>query len=283
MNGYNLSRAWFDFSFDNPEKISPNHSAIYFFAIEHCNRLGWRDKFGFPTQMAMDAIGIKKHATYIRYFNDLVDWGFFQLIQKSTNQYSSNIICLSNALPIKGKALGKAIAIHAAKQTRSMGQSNGQSNSTVYKPLNQKPLNQEPITNENPSEFSEGNKSLIPENVMDLPRNLLAEDLPREQEKGKEKVAEKEKQIPELEEFLSYAESWMLENKKDYSGKRVQIISKYQTWVESGWKDGNNNLIKNWKTKFQNTEPFLKSDGKNYNNAGKTAREPQPGQGFGRL
>ena len=137
LNGYELSRKWFDFSFDNPEKISPNHSAIFFFAVEHNNRLGWRRKFGFPSQMAMDAIGIKKHSTYIRYFRDLIEWGFFELIQASKNQYSSNIISLNNALPKKGSALGKAIVKHAAKQTRSMRQSKR----SIDKPLNHKPLN----------------------------------------------------------------------------------------------------------------------------------------------
>ena len=127
INSYDLSRNWFNFCFDNPEKISPNHTAIYFFAIEHCNRLGWKEKFGFPTQMAMDAIGIKKHQTYIKYFYDLVDWGFFKLVQRSKNQYSSNIITLVSAAPKKGKALDKAIIKHRAKQTESTGQSTGQS------------------------------------------------------------------------------------------------------------------------------------------------------------
>lgn len=136
INGYQLSRNWFDWCFENPEKISPNHSAIYFFAIEHCNRLGWKKKFGFPTQMAMDAIGIKKHETYIRYFNDLVEWGFFQLIEKSRNQYSSNIISLENATPKNGKALGKAMRKHAGKQT----QPNGESNRSIDKPLTLEPL-----------------------------------------------------------------------------------------------------------------------------------------------
>ena len=127
INSYDLSRNWFNFCFDNPEKISPNHTAIYFFAIEHCNRLGWKEKFGFPTQMAMDAIGIKKHQTYIKYFYDLVDWGFFKLVQRAKNQYSSNIITLVSAVPKKGKALDKAIIKHMAKQTESIGQSTGQS------------------------------------------------------------------------------------------------------------------------------------------------------------
>lgn len=140
MNTYELSRNWFDFCFENPEKISPNHSAIYFFAIEHCNRLGWKEKFGFPTQMVMDAIGIKKHETYIRYFNNLVEWGFFKLVQKSKNQYSSNIITLVSAVPKKGKALEKAIRNHTEKQIESTRESN----SSIDKPNNlitNKPIN----------------------------------------------------------------------------------------------------------------------------------------------
>lgn len=123
MNSYDLSRNFWNWAFDNPEKISPNHAAIYFFSIEHCNRLGWKKKFGFPSQMTMDAIGIKKHSTYIRYFNDLVEYGFFNLIQKSSNQYSSNIISLSIALPKKGEALDKAMLNHEEKQSESIGKS----------------------------------------------------------------------------------------------------------------------------------------------------------------
>lgn len=145
MNGYELSRAWFDFSFENPEKISPNHGAIYFFAIEHNNRLGWRNKFGFPSQMTMDAIGIKKHSTYIRYFNDLVDWDFFKLIQKSQNQYSSNIISLTSAMPKKGEALDKAIMNHRDKHGANQSETIGITKRSIDKPLNNlttKPIKQ---------------------------------------------------------------------------------------------------------------------------------------------
>lgn len=137
MNSYELSRAWFDFAFENPEKINPTHSAIYFFAIEHCNRLGWKEKFGFPTQMAMDAIGLKRHQTYMRYFKDLVDWGFFVLVQKSENQYSSNVISLHSGLPKNRKALDKALLKHTANHPPN------QKEITVYinKPINQEPIN----------------------------------------------------------------------------------------------------------------------------------------------
>lgn len=58
--------------------------------------------------------------------------GFFELVQKSLNQYSANIISLISAKPKSGKALDKAIINHAAKQSASIGQSN----SSIDKPIN---------------------------------------------------------------------------------------------------------------------------------------------------
>jgi len=204
MNGYELSKGWFDWAFENPEKISPNHSAIYFFAIEHCNRLGWRDKFGFPTQMAMDAIGIKKHQTYTRYLNDLVDWGFIIMVQRSSNQYSANIISLINAMPKNGKALGKAIVNHAAKQTESMGQSN----SSIDKLITNKPIT----------------------------------------------INTDESGIPDFLDFLDHAKL-----KKPLIDE-FSVQAKYNSWIENNWKDGNDKQIKNWKTKLNNTLPYLKEN-----------------------
>jgi len=58
MNSYELSRNFFDWSFENPHKVTPNHIALFFFCIEHCNRLGWKQNFGLPTTMAKE---IKSH------------------------------------------------------------------------------------------------------------------------------------------------------------------------------------------------------------------------------
>lgn len=124
MNSYELSRNWFDWSFENPEKISPNHSALYFFIIEHCNRLGWKEKFGLPTTMAKESIGIRSYNTYIKTLNDLVDFGFIKLIEKSKNQYSSNIIALLNFDKANDKALDKALIKHGTKQSESIGSIN---------------------------------------------------------------------------------------------------------------------------------------------------------------
>jgi len=120
MNGYELSRQWFNFCFKNPQKVKPNHTALYFFAIEHCNRMGWKEIFGFPTTMAKDAIGIRSYATYKQTLDDLVEWGFIIMHEVSKNQYSSNIIALSNFAKAHSKAhdeaLDKALITHASKQ-----------------------------------------------------------------------------------------------------------------------------------------------------------------------
>ena len=144
MNTFELSRNWFDFSFHNPDKVKPNHTAIYFFAIEHCNRLGGKEKFGFPTTMVMEALGIKSYNTYIDSFNDLVMWGFFKLIEKSKNQYSANIIALSK----NDKALDKAMIKHTSKQSESTIQSIDSINK-------QETINNKQVIVENQKRFSE--------------------------------------------------------------------------------------------------------------------------------
>ena len=139
MNGYDLSRNFVNFSFENPSKIKPNHYALYFFAIEHCNRLGWKKEYGLPTTMTMEAIGIKSYNTYIKTFNELVEYGFFNLIERSKNQYSANIIELSNNDKALDKALDKAFIKHATKQSESTQQSI----SSIDKQLTNKPITTE--------------------------------------------------------------------------------------------------------------------------------------------
>ena len=65
---------------------------------------------------------------------------------------------------------------------------------------------------------------------------------------------EKEKNIPTFESFKTYA----LSKKPTINLEALKL--KYDAWIESGWKDGNNNDIKIWKTKLLNTIPYLKSD-----------------------
>lgn len=121
MNIFNLTRYYWDYSFNNPSVLKPNHTAIYFFAIEHCNRLGWKEKFGLPTSMVMEAINIKSVKTYKSCFDDLCYLGFFKVIELSKNQYTANVIALVENAKANTKALDKAIMNHRDKQSESMG------------------------------------------------------------------------------------------------------------------------------------------------------------------
>jgi len=133
---YTLSRNWFNWCFENPEKINPNHSALYFFCIEHCNRLGWKEKFGLPTSMAKEAIGIKSYNTYKKTLDDLVKFGFIEMIEISKNQYSSNIIALSKKTKALDKALDKALIKHTSKQSESTHQSTSSIDIQLYNNTN---------------------------------------------------------------------------------------------------------------------------------------------------
>ena len=135
MNIYDLSRNFFNFSFENPEKIKPNHIAIYFFAVEHCNRLGWKQKFGFPTSMVLEATGIKSYSVYKKTFDELVEYNFFTVIEYSKNQYSSNIIALKENYKAHDKALDKALIKHTSKHIVKQCESTHQSIVSIDKQI----------------------------------------------------------------------------------------------------------------------------------------------------
>ena len=123
MDIYKLYRDFWDFCFENPDKIKPNHIAIFSFAIEHCNRLGWKKRFGLPTSMVLEAIGVKSYSVYKKAFDELVEFGFIEVIEYSKNQYSSNIIALKESSKALDKALDKALIKHTTKQRESTGES----------------------------------------------------------------------------------------------------------------------------------------------------------------
>lgn len=208
LNGYELSRKWFDWCFENPDKISPNHTALYFFIIEHCNRLGWKKRFGLPTTMAKESIGIRSYNTYINTLNDLVSWGAIILIEKSKNQYSSNIIAISNFDKALDKALDKAFIKHDTKHLIKQVESTSESIDSIDKQLT---INKETI-----------NKETIK---------------------------------PSESEFLDYCKLIL---KEKYDPLEFSLKAKFDSWINNNWRDGNDKKIKNWKSKINNTIPFLK-------------------------
>lgn len=111
-NGYDLSRRWFAFAFENCDKVTANHTALYLFLCEINNRLGWAFQFQITSTECMAGMSARSHNTYIKVFKDLTEWGFVVLVKKSTNQHQCNIIALSKFdKPLDG-ALDKALANH---------------------------------------------------------------------------------------------------------------------------------------------------------------------------
>lgn len=118
MNSYEVSRPFWDWAFENPEKISPSHAGFMFWLIELNNRLGWKTKFGLPTYYSMEVLGIKSYKTYKAILNDLIEWGFVRLHQKATNNHSANIIELVKITNSDTKSLTKSLPSHLPSQVQ---------------------------------------------------------------------------------------------------------------------------------------------------------------------
>lgn len=70
----------------------------------------------------------------------------------------------------------------------------------------------------------------------------------------KKRKETKLKEIPTVEEFCEYA----LFKKSNLC--KESLTFKYQSWVDNGWKNGNDKPIKNWKTTLLNTIPYIKTN-----------------------
>ena len=149
MNTYELSRAFFAWCYDNPEKVDTNAVALYFYIIEHSNRLGWKEKFGLPSEMAKCAIGVKNYKTYIKALELLVQNGFIKMLEKSKNQYTANIIALVNFTKASPKHVPKQVQSTSEAPTKASPKQ-VQSKDTIIKPNNLKPNNDDDVQKSTP-------------------------------------------------------------------------------------------------------------------------------------
>jgi hypothetical protein len=69
--------------------------------------------------MVMEAIGVKNWRTYSAGLNELVEFGFVEMVEISKNQYSSNIIAIVKNTKASTKALDKALQKHSTKHSQS--------------------------------------------------------------------------------------------------------------------------------------------------------------------
>jgi hypothetical protein len=100
-----------------------------------------------------------------------------------------------------------------------------------------------------------GSKGGRPKGAKTLSKKPTA-NRPQSETKAKKSKEEEEKEINiTYEEFLNYAKTIdIYKPTLDYA-----IKSKYLSWVENNWFDGNGKKIINWKSTLRNTMPYLKS------------------------
>lgn len=112
MSGYELSRQWFDFLFENPDITNVSQTALYMWLIELNNRKGFSEKFVFNTEDACSYTGIKDRKTVWSALNKLTDFGFVTIISKATNQNQVTTISIINNKVNSNKCLDKAIRLY---------------------------------------------------------------------------------------------------------------------------------------------------------------------------
>lgn len=227
LDYYTLMRNFWDFAFENPEVIKPNHCALYAFTVEHCNRLGWKQKFGLPASMVLDAIGIKSYSVYKKTFDDLVDFGFIEVIQYSKNQHSSNVVALKENCKANYKAYDKANTKHVAKQlTKHITThltKHGEYNNTNL-PYTNLPINN---VDEEEKNFNINNKNL---------EHLLS--LKNESQSWLETVAMQQKiNIDLIPKKLDEFELFLRTLQKVHQSKK-EFISHFINWLQKNSQDG---------------------------------------------
>jgi len=107
MTGYELTRNWYNFKFNNPTRCRSIHSDLYFYIVDLWNRVGQKKDFGLPTSIALELMNVS-YNTYKKTLDDLIEFGFIILVKDSRNQHSSKVIALSKIAKATNKALDKA-------------------------------------------------------------------------------------------------------------------------------------------------------------------------------
>lgn len=233
MNGYDLSRQWFDFSFENSRRVRPLHTAIYFWCIEKANRLGWPVEFQLPTDEACQALGLKDPKSFRDALNELVEFGAVRMVQQAQSQNVARYISL------QGCQIGESGSLDRALSNENR-LSEKRSSDTPSEPLSDTP-------------------STTPANPSTNPLNIKPQTTNHKQ--GKEGSTEKPKAVkPPAAELTfppfageAFRQAWtMLLTSKNWKGKpdtalqlSLNKLAKYdetfavelmQSALENNWK-----------------------------------------------
>lgn len=94
MNGYSASKAYFNWAFGHPREASPSVGLLYLYLVEICNRLGWKRSFAITSGECKAAIGVASYNTYRNALDQLVEYGFVEIVKESVNKYTPTVVSL---------------------------------------------------------------------------------------------------------------------------------------------------------------------------------------------
>jgi len=133
-NIFNVSKGWFNMSFRD-HRLKSAHTAFIFYCIDLNNRLAWVQNFGLPANHTCQVLNFS-YKTFIKTLNELIEFGFIEMIEKSTNQHTSNIISL-NLLYLKMAKQVQSKSEASPKQVQSKSvitkPPNKETNKTIYR------------------------------------------------------------------------------------------------------------------------------------------------------
>lgn len=144
MNGYNLTRNWFNYKFENQGKLKPLDAELYFYIVDKWNRYGHIKEIGLPTDFTMQALEIGSYKTYKKSLDRLIEHKFIVEIQKSKNIHVSRKIALVKNTNQNTKVLDKA---YINEQTNLNANEGTEENSLINKPINHKKENNKTTNN----------------------------------------------------------------------------------------------------------------------------------------
>jgi len=90
-----LTAAWFKWVAEHPAHARHIHFALYYFLVFYNAQIKWPPKFVFSLEEAKHHLGDAATSTYAGALNDLIEWGFVNLIQRGANQYRPTVISLT--------------------------------------------------------------------------------------------------------------------------------------------------------------------------------------------
>jgi hypothetical protein len=91
FNYFNYFYHWIE---ENPDKVDPYITAVYFALLNRANKSGWKDKFAIILIDLQETCGISSRTTILKTLARLEEFGFVKTISTTTNQYKNRVICL---------------------------------------------------------------------------------------------------------------------------------------------------------------------------------------------